>query len=116
MSNTKELSVKTWEGSEVEKKAFHGQAKRMLTEINRELDLNADIRANLAGPASLGEVTLHGEFVYVTLGGLHPDRALIRSCRGKQDYCGGTNQYSPTDKESMIKLIRAVIKHQKAVA
>lgn len=55
-----------------------------------------DIRSNKAGIAVSGEVTLHGENIYIQFGqsacGSGMD-ILYRSCKGRKDYTGGRNNY-----------------------
>ena len=99
------MIIKYWNNKQDSKEQFHKDAKKLLRSINKELGLNADIRSNKAGIASLGEVTLHSDSIYVQLGGLYPDQALVRTCEGKKDYCGGENHWSSTDIESLIKII-----------
>jgi len=103
------MLIKNWNYEQESKAKFHKEGKKMLRAINKELGLNADIRSNKAGSASLGEVTLHADNVYVQIGGLYPDQALIRSCEGKKDYCGGQNMYSGTDKQDIINHIKHYI-------
>ena len=55
-----------------------------------------DIRSNKAGDAVAGDVTLHGEAVYVQVGS--PCGILVRTCKGRKDYTGGPNHFfAPTD-------------------
>lgn len=78
------------------KRMFHTLGKSVARMLAAELDLPAgsyDIRSNLGGIAVCGEVTLHGEWIYVQLSqtptGGH--RFMYRSCRGRKDYTGGPN-------------------------
>lgn len=86
---------------ERQKLAFHREARRWLKKLAEELGLPSgsyDLRSNKAGIAVSGEVTLHGEAIYVqasqsamgTANGL-----LIRSCKGRGDYTGGPNNFAP---------------------
>lgn len=90
-------------GSE-KKQAFYATGRRFLKELARELRLpigSFDVRSNLAGIAVSGEVTLHGERLYVQLSesavcgaGIS---ALYRSCKGRHDYTGGVNHFVRMD-------------------
>ena len=55
------------------------------------------VRSNKGGPAVSGEITLHGDQVYVqlSLGGLGQDReVLYRRVSGRTDYCGQRNHFA----------------------
>jgi len=55
-----------------------------------------DIRTNKAGVAVSGEVTLHGENIYVQFGQSMVggnSGFLCRSCGGRKDYTGGRNHW-----------------------
>lgn len=82
--------------SAANKDKFHRDAKAYLRLLAAHLGLGEgsyDIRSNKAGPASLGEVTLHSETFYLQLGGLFPDSILYRACQGRKDYTGGRNRF-----------------------
>lgn len=53
----------------------------------------ADVRWNPGGIAVSGEVTVHGDHVYVMISADVDVGALVRTCRGRKDYTGGRNQY-----------------------
>ena len=81
---------------------FHAEWKKRLLEIARDLGLRKGsyvIRANRAGPGSLGEVTLHSDVVYLEVGGtfwaagMPEGEVLYRTCKGLKDYTGGPNQW-----------------------
>lgn len=82
------------------KQNFHKKAKKILTDLAlNTLNLTKDqfdLRTNLAGPASLGETTLHTDTVYVQAGGLQGN-VLIRSCRSRKDFTGGVNHFCDLD-------------------
>ena len=100
-------TFKQWDYEPETKKEFHKQALKLLRAINRELNLNADIRSNKAGIACLGEVTLHSDHVYVQIGDYYESRkALIRTCKGKQDYSGDANHYVSVDKDKLSRAIK----------
>ena len=58
-----------------------------------------EVRTNKGGIAVPGEVTLHGETVYLCLGTSMPGGELVgfaRSCKGRKDYTGGVNRWLST--------------------
>lgn len=78
------------------KRSFHREAKARLKKLAADIGLapgTFDIRTNMAGPASRGETTLHGEGIYVQVGGLM-NSILIRTCKGRKDYTGGPNNFA----------------------
>jgi len=82
------------------KKAFHREGAKFLRAIAQALNLpddRFDVRSNKGGPAVSGEVTLHGESLYVqlsdSLGGPGVS-VLFRSCKGRKDYTGGPNNHT----------------------
>jgi hypothetical protein len=54
-----------------------------------------DVRSNKAGIACPGEVTLHGERIYVQIGGY--GGILARRCKGRKDYTGEANHFYPEE-------------------
>ncbi len=74
---------------------FLRAARHALSELANDLGLSqADysIRTNKAGIAVAGDVTLHHERIYVTLGAYAGQMlGLARSCKGRKDYTGGGN-------------------------
>jgi hypothetical protein len=100
-SNVKKL-VKLVENNNFEynqpaKEQFHKLAKKVAKDIANGLGLTEgsyDIRSNMGGIAVCGEVTLHGENIYIQLSkGWNTDRFMYRSCKGRKDYTGGPNQW-----------------------
>jgi len=93
--------VRAYSQSGSEKKhAVHADGRRFLKELARELQLPIDsfeVRSNPAGIAVSGEVTLHGEHLYVQLSESAVSgagvSALYRSCNGRHDYTGGANHF-----------------------
>lgn len=78
------------------KRAFHREAKARLKKLASDLGMapgTYDLRTNLAGPASRGETTLHGERIYVQVGGLM-NQIMFRTCKGRKDYTGGHNNFA----------------------
>lgn len=90
--------------ADADKTTFHREGVKFLRELAKEIgmpDGTYAIRSNKAGPAVSGEVTLHGETLYVQLyescvgsGGVS---ILYRTCRGLKDYSGGTNNDARMD-------------------
>ena len=88
---------------EARKLQFHRIARRQLALLAKALNLPSgsyDLRSNKAGIAVSGEVTLHGEHIYVQasqpFGGFHTG-VLIRTCKGRKDYTGGPNNFASLD-------------------
>jgi hypothetical protein len=82
------------------KEAFHKKYKSKLRAIAKALGLlpgQYDVRSNKGGPAVLGEVILHTDTLYVSVGGLDAERFMFRSCNGRKDYSGGVNRWMSTD-------------------
>lgn len=81
------------------KDAFHRAGKKFLRELAAEIGLNKgefDIRSNMGGIAVSGEITLHGESIYVQLSEscMHRGTSIMyRTCNGRKDYSGGTNRW-----------------------
>ena len=76
---------------------YHSLGKRVLRAIAKELGFQSgtyEVRSNLGGTAVAGEVTLHGEHIYIQfcepMSGLE---VLYRSCKGQKDYMGGGNHW-----------------------
>ena len=69
----------------------------MLKAVAAELGLQSgtyDIRSNLSGTAVAGEITLHGEHIYIQFCESMPElEVLYRSCKGRKDYSGGCNNW-----------------------
>lgn len=79
------------------KTQFHAEGRRALQRLAAALGLERgryDVRSNKGGIAVSGEVTLHGEEIYVqlSLGCMGADReVMFRRVRGRTDYCGERN-------------------------
>jgi hypothetical protein len=85
------------------KRLFHSRAKSQLRRIATALDLepgSCDVRSNQAGIAVSGEITLHGNHLYVQVSqsamGYHSG-VLFRTCKGRKDYVGGPNNFASLD-------------------
>jgi hypothetical protein len=85
------------------KRLFHTRARRQLKKLADALGLppeGYDLRSNKAGIAVSGEVTLHADHLYVqasqpAFGG--DTGILFRSCEGRKDYVGGSNNFASLD-------------------
>jgi hypothetical protein len=82
------------------KEVWHAKARARLHALAAVLKLKHgtySIRSNKAGPAVSGEVTLHGDWIFVQVS--QPtnslDGLLIRSCKGQADFTGGRNNNAP---------------------
>jgi|GEM_PF-6217772 len=74
-----------------DKRRFHRMGSTFLRQIARHLGLpktSYEIRSNKGGPAVPGEITLHGENIYIQV---HERSILFRRCYGRHDYTGNTN-------------------------
>lgn len=72
----------------------HRSTMVVLRQLAKELALakgTYEVRSNQGGMAVSGEVTLHGERIYVQVG-CHLG-VLVRSCNGRKDYSGGPNHW-----------------------
>ena len=80
------------------KLAFHSKGRAILRSIAKEMGLQSgtyDIHSNLGGVAVSGEVTLHGEHIYISFS--EGDSFLYRSCNGRKDYTGWSNYWMEYD-------------------
>jgi hypothetical protein len=78
------------------KEQFLKMSRKLAAITAQELGLEKgsyDIRVNKAGIAVSGEVTLHGENLYVQFGQGCFSGFLCRSCKGRKDYTGGQNHF-----------------------
>lgn len=85
---------------EAAKRVFHAEgrtAMRRLAEALELVDGSFDIRCNKAGPAISGEITLHGDEVWVqlSLSCMGPDHEILfRQVRGRSDHIGDRNRWA----------------------
>ncbi|MCF8707013.1 hypothetical protein [Rhizorhapis sp. SPR117] len=83
------------------KRLFHSEGRTAMRRLADALALEIgtfDIRSNKGGPAVSGEVTLHGEnlWVQLSLGLFGPDREVcFRKVRGRDDHVGDRNLWAP---------------------
>ncbi len=98
------------------KRAFHTQARRRLRLLGDALGLTRDgydLRTTRAGIAVSGEITLHGDRLYVQVSQPatgHDSGILFRTCEGREDYVGGANNFASLDllnqPEELARLIK----------
>lgn len=93
------------------KAAFKKEATRLLRRLAKDLELpkgSYSVRFNKAGPAVSGDAVLHGEDIYVCLGGTF-NVGMLRSCKGRKDYTGGVNRWwaHPGDYETLLAQCRS---------
>jgi hypothetical protein len=87
--------------NEPQKHLFHREARKRLRELAEALCLprnSYDLRSSKGGVAVSGEITLHGETLYVQV--CQPatgadSGVLIRTCLGREDFTGGPNHFLP---------------------
>lgn len=86
--------------NEPAKRLFHSEGRAAMRRLADALALDEgsyDIRSNKGGPAVSGEVTLHGEDVWVqlSLGLFGPGREVcLRKVRGRDDHVGDRNLWA----------------------
>lgn len=84
------------------KRRWLNAARKAARSVAKDLGLapgTFDVRTNKGGIAVPGEVTLHGETIYLCLGTAMPGGELVgfaRSCQGRKDYTGGINRWIST--------------------
>lgn len=86
--------------AQANKDGLHRAGKTFLRKLAARLGLEKgdfDVRSNVAGIAVSGEVTLHGDNIYMQLfesfsgPGL---QLMYRGCKHRRDYCGYQNMYA----------------------
>jgi hypothetical protein len=86
-----------------EKRAFHLAAQKQLRRLADALGLpfgTYNIRSNSGGMAVSGEITLHGDRIYVQVcqpATGHDTGVMFLTCEGRKDYCGGPNNFATLD-------------------
>ena len=89
----------THENQNSRKEEFISLCRSYLRMVVKEMGLNKDqyeIRVNRGGIACSGDIHLHTDKLYVDFSQscLGPDFGFMwRSCEGKRDYTGGSNQW-----------------------
>jgi hypothetical protein len=116
----------SYEGWDLRNKAaWHRKMASYLRGLAKELGLKPGtfkVRSNEAGPAILGEVTLHADTFYIQVGGSLFDnehlpkesaQLMYRSCNGQKDYTGGQNQWMTyatlADKQRVLEILRRFV-------
>jgi hypothetical protein len=85
------------------KRAFHARTRRQLKQLANAPGLAPsafDLRSNQGGIAVSGEVTLHADRLYVQAcqpATGHDTGVLFRTCLGRKDYHGGSNNFASLD-------------------
>lgn len=72
--------------------------KRQLRDVARAMGLDKDqydLRFNPGGIAVWGEVILHTDILYIQASYGCDLGVLVRTCKGRKDYTGGTNHWFP---------------------
>ena len=82
------------------KKSMHLAGMRFMRLLAQELGMQQgsfDVRSNKGGVAVSGEVTLHGEYLYVQMSespvGDKGACLMYRRCKGRGDFTGGPNGF-----------------------
>lgn len=104
------------------KAKMHSAGRAFLRRLAADLGLEKgsfDIRSNQGGIAVSGEVTLHGERIYVQLSEHCYGRrvgvsVLYRTCSGRKDYCGHLNHTTTMsevaeDYENFVASLRCMV-------
>ena len=87
--------------NDAQKRSFHITGRKRLKALAAQLGLapgSFEVRSNAGGIAVSGEVTLHGENLYVQISqpATGADSGiLIRTCQDRKDYTGGRNNFLP---------------------
>lgn len=80
------------------KEELHRAARAALKKVAKAIGLapgSFEIRSNKGGISVSGEVTLHGEQIYVQAGARsYMAGVLYRTCSGRKDYCGHQNNFA----------------------
>ena len=98
------LAIRGVAYDEAAKRAFHGEGRRALRRLADALNFEADtydLRSNRAGAAVSGEITLHGDEVWVrlSLGALGPDHEVsFRRVSGRSDHWASVRELLAPDR------------------
>lgn len=104
MTNLKTLNAS------LPKELFHKHAKKAFKELAVAVGItDYDLRTNKGGTAVLGETTLHSDSIYIQTS--ESMGIMVRTCKGKKDYCGGSNNFIPYGQpEKLIQLVKYLLK------
>lgn len=89
---------------EIRKANMHRDGKAFLKKVAQALDYKLSevrVSSNMGGIAVSGEVTLHTDELYIWIQGDLFRSGLVltyRTCKGRDDYCGGANHMLPLEK------------------
>lgn len=103
MATLQQLKNKSFSYNEDLKDQLHRAGKKALKALAVKLELPTDafeVRSNKGGIAVSGEVTLHTDKLYVQIFESFTGKGLqvmFRTCTGRKDYTGGTNNYATID-------------------
>ena len=103
--------------NEANKAEFSRLSMKLLRELAKELGFGkgqCDIRYNAAGIACSGDATLHGDTLYININADSGMGILGRTCKGRKDYTGGTNQWFRLDADAGFEVLLAWAKGIKA--
>ena len=102
---------------DLNKGKFHRAAMKTLRDLATKLGLSKeqyDVRSNKGGHAVSGEITLHTDNVYVQISeGSNGMQVLYRTCKGRKDYSGGTNNFTSLEalySESFVEKLKQMSK------
>jgi hypothetical protein len=84
-------------GDQQAKSDFHKLADSLLNDVAVIMGISADLRHNKGGVAVAGEITLHGDAIYIQLSGT-PLGVLVRSVTSRKDYTGNRNTWVSWDR------------------
>jgi hypothetical protein len=85
------------------KRVFHSRARSQLRRLAGALGLQPgsyELRSNYGGIAVSGEAVLHTDRLYVQVcqpATGHDSGILFRTCNGRDDYVGGSNNFTSLD-------------------
>ncbi|MDX2264789.1 MAG: hypothetical protein NW215_07435 [Hyphomicrobiales bacterium] len=109
-----------------QKRLFHRAGSRRLKHLAVRLQFapgHYDLRSNLGGIAVSGEITLHHEANYIQVcqpATRYDTGILIRTCRGRDDFCGGANHFEPLrlldDLPALAARVRKIIAQAASVS
>jgi hypothetical protein len=99
------------------KALFHRQGKAICQLIADDLNLpdgSYDIRSNPGGIAVSGEITLHGENIYIQFSQSPFSKGFMyRTCNGRKDYTGGPNKWMAwedlKDFDNVIRKLKSIL-------
>lgn len=118
MATLKQLQGKQLSYNETNKAQFHRAATKALKALATKLDLNKEnheVRSNKGGIAVSGEVTLHSDNLYIQISESFNGKGLqvlFRTCKGRQDYSGGQNNYVTIERFEQPEFVSQLKKMQ----